>query len=181
MCRAEPFRTSFIAAVACLAAVSACGPVTPAAEPVPDPVGRSIIRLGEPFGGLVLTTTSTAPVDGAQPELSISCSELGPSIFFSLVRAPAKPPSLRGNLATLALNGGAPISVEMAWAEKGNWMPRDLPGDRELQLVRRIADARLITLAGLEEHAPTPVTWSIDLPKRERERFLAACLDKPPE
>ena len=151
----------------------------------PEQGGGSRVEAADPpFGGVTLVTDRAGRIERGRPELSISCGgEFGPSIHFSLVRAPRRPPPLRGVHATLQIDDGAPETFEMAWAMDSNWMLRTehpnqdggVASTEARRLAREIAGGRMIRLSGLDDYAETPVTWTIELPDDERARILQEC------
>ncbi len=130
----------------------------------PPVSGRTYVEPNDKFiGGFSLISTESPPVDGQRPEISASCDEDGaPSLHLSLVQAPSRPPPLRGVFADFRFGGWPKQHVEMAWFDKGNWLPRDKDAGRKLVRAMLKADHVSVTM---------PDTW---VAKREFEWDLHA-------
>lgn len=156
--------------------VSACdGP--PADKPRTVPVnGRTYVETNDDFmGGLSLVSTESAPVEGQRPEISASCNQDGaPSLHLSLVHAPDQPPPLRGVFADFRFGGWPKQHVEMAWFDKGSWMPREKEADRRLVRAMLKADHVSVTMPGAYA-AKREFEWDIHASPADVRRMRKAC------
>jgi hypothetical protein len=140
-----------------------------------------------PLKTVRLVATSPEVIDGGYPELVVSCSEGGQSIFLDLVRKPGSPPPLREIFAQFSFDGAAPKRFEMGSLYPGSkWSPRThldeggLSYAQEQQLAGAIVGARQVRVEGFSGYAPTPVTWAIELTDSERRRLADACVKPSP-
>lgn len=149
----------------------------------------SVERAEKPLSGLELSSDDADPIDGKRPKLYVSCDVGSLFVSFGLVRGSPSPPPLRGVFGTVTIDSGAPLRLEMGYLPPASWTPRSqhpnqeggLTYAEEQRLVLAIARAKTVQLTGLYGHAPTPVTWRIDLPRAERERFAALCSERSPD